>query len=99
PDESQCYQISKGVQVVYNDTKKTIESLNINGQSVEASRQYIMCVENYHYQNSLKNLNLTSEEVANAKVVATSAQSILEEYLTTHQLIDRHVEGRWTFIN
>ncbi|WP_258004730.1 hypothetical protein [Cylindrospermopsis raciborskii] len=44
-------------------------------------------------------MNLTSEEVANAKVVATSAQSILEEYLTTHQLIDRHVEGRWTFIN
>jgi len=99
PDESQCYQISKGVQVVYDDTKKRIESFNINGQPVEASRQYIMCVENYHYQNSLKNLNLTPEEVANAKVVATSAQSILEEYLTAHQLIDRHVEGRWTFIN
>ena len=98
PGESQCYQINKSVQVVYNDTKKSIESFNINGQPVEASRHYIMCVVNYHYQNSLKNLNLTPEEVANAKVTATSAQSVLEEYLTTHQLIDRHVEGRWTFI-
>jgi len=98
PGESQCYQISKGVQAVYNDTEKRLVSLSINGQPVEDVSQYTICVENYHYKNSLKNLNLTAEEVANAKVATTSAQSVLEEYLSTHQLLDRHIEGRWTFI-
>ncbi len=98
PGESQCYQISKGVRIVYNDTEQRIESFSINGQPIEADRQYVLCVENYHYQNSLKNLNLTPEEVANAKVATTSAQNVLEEYLSAHQLLDRHVEGRWTFI-
>jgi 5'-nucleotidase len=81
PGESQCYQISKGVRVVYNNTKKAIESFSINEQPVEADRLYVICVQDYHYQNSLKSLNLTPEEIANAKVVTTSSQGVLEEYL------------------
>lgn len=99
PGESQCYQISKGVRVVYNNTKKAIESFSINEQPVEADRSYVICVQDYHYQNSLKSLNLTPEEIANAKVVTTSSQGVLEEYLSTHQLLDDQVEGRWTFVN
>lgn len=99
PGESQCYQISKGVRVVYNNTKKAIESFSINEQPVEADRLYVICVQDYHYQNSLKSLNLTPEEIANAKVVTTSSQGVLEEYLSTHQLLDGQVEGRWTFVN
>jgi 5'-nucleotidase len=56
-------------------------------------------VQDYHYQNSLKCLNLTPEEIANAKVATTSSQGVLEEYLSTHQLLDGQVEGRWTFVN
>jgi len=63
PGESQCYQISKGVRVVYNNTKKAIESFSINEQPVEADRLYVICVQDYHYQNSLKSLNLTPEEI------------------------------------
>lgn len=88
PGESQCYQISKGVRVVYNNTKKAIESFSINEQPVEADRLYLICVQDYHYQNSLKCLNLTPEEIANAKVATTSSQGVLEEYLSTHQLLD-----------
>jgi len=51
PGESQCYQISKGVRVVYNNTKKAIESFSINEQPVEADRLYVICVQDYHYQN------------------------------------------------
>ncbi|MFN6186357.1 MAG: bifunctional metallophosphatase/5'-nucleotidase, partial [Microcystis sp.] len=50
PGESQCYQISKGVRVVYNNTKKAIESFSINEQPVEADRLYVICVQDYHYQ-------------------------------------------------
>jgi 5'-nucleotidase len=64
PGESQCYQISKGVRVVYNNTTKAIESFSINEQPVEADRLYLICVQDYHYQNSLKCLNLTPEEIA-----------------------------------
>ena len=78
PGESQCYQISKGVRVVYNNTNKAIESFSINEQPVEADRLYVICVQDYHYQNSLKSLNLTPEEIANAKVVTTSSQVFLK---------------------
>jgi 5'-nucleotidase/UDP-sugar diphosphatase len=97
PGESQCYQVSKGVQAVYNDSEKRLESLSLNGQPVQDDNQYTICVENYHYKNSLKNLGLTAEEVANAKVVTTSGQDVLQEYLSSHQLLDSHVEGRLTF--
>jgi 5'-nucleotidase len=70
PGESQCYQISKGVRVVYNNTKKAIESFSINEQPVEADRLYVICVQDYHYQNSLKSLNLTPEEISShAKLI------------------------------
>ncbi|MBW4497929.1 MAG: bifunctional metallophosphatase/5'-nucleotidase [Oscillatoria princeps RMCB-10] len=94
PGESQCFQVNKGVQAVYNDTEKRLESLSVNGQPVQDDNQYTVCVENFHYKNSLKNLGLTPEEVANAKVVTTSVQDVLEEYLGSHQHLDRHVEGR-----
>ena len=97
PGESQCYQVSKGVQAVYNDSQKVLESLSVNGQPVKDDNQYTICVENYHYKNSLKNLNLTPEEVENARVVTTSSQDVLQEYLSSHQLLDGHIEGRLVF--
>ena len=87
------------VHCITQTEEPAIESFSINEQPVEADRLYLICVQDYHYQNSLKCLNLTPEEIANAKVATTSSQGVLEEYLSTHQLLDGQVEGRWTFVN
>ncbi|MBQ2085977.1 MAG: bifunctional metallophosphatase/5'-nucleotidase, partial [Oscillospiraceae bacterium] len=54
-------------------------------------------IQNYHYKNFDEFLGIPLEEVkANRKprVVATSVNNIVEEYLATHQGLDAQVEGR-----
>lgn len=97
PGESQCYQVNKSVRVVYNDAAKKVESLSIDGNPVQEDAQYSICVQGYHYKNSVDNLNLQPEELSNSKVVTTSCQDVLEEYLTNHQHIDSQIEGRIIF--
>lgn len=37
PGEGQCYQVSRGVQAVYNDSQRRLESLDLKGQPVTES--------------------------------------------------------------
>ena len=97
PGEGQCYQVSRGVQAVYNDSQRRLESLELKGEPVTDQGEYTICVREYHYKNSLESLNLPPEEVANSKVVATFDQDVLEEYLSAHQLLDSRVERRLVF--
>jgi len=97
PGEGNCFQVNKGVQAVYSDAEKNLESLSINGNPVQADAQYTICLQEYHYKNSVISLNMTTEELGNPKVVTTSAQQVLEEYLSSHQLLDSEVEGRLVY--
>ena len=56
PGESCCFQVSKGIQAVYSDSQNQLESLNINGKPVQADAHYTICVEEYHYKNSVHSL-------------------------------------------
>lgn len=94
PGESNCFQVNKGVQAVYSDAGQKVESLLINGNPVHEDAQYSLCLQEYHYKNSAISLNLTAEELGSPKVVTTSTQDVLQEYLSSHQLLDSHVEGR-----
>jgi 5'-nucleotidase len=98
PGESNFFQVNQEVKVVYNDTDKKVESLTINGNPVQEDVEYTLCLQEYHYKNSMESLSLTGEELGTPKVITTSAQDVLEEYLTANQLLDRHVEGRITFV-
>jgi 5'-nucleotidase / UDP-sugar diphosphatase len=97
PGDSNCFQLNKGVQFVYSDADQKVESLLVSGNPIQEDAQYSLCLQEYFYKNSVDSLNLTAEELGSSKVLATSAQSVIEEYLTSHQLLDSHVEGRWTF--
>jgi 5'-nucleotidase/UDP-sugar diphosphatase len=98
--EGECYQINKGVQAVYVDASRELESLTINGQPVEDDGPYTICLQGYHYENSAPNIGLTNEELTaleQSRVVTTSAQDVLEEYLRSHQNLNSRVEGRLLF--
>ena len=99
--EGECYQVNAGVRAVYNDAEKRLESLSINGQPVADDRSYTICLQGYHAKNSAPYLNITAEELAEAakpRVVSTSAQDVLLEFLRNNQNVNRGVEGRLTYI-
>ncbi|OZH54997.1 5'-nucleotidase [Hydrocoleum sp. CS-953] len=97
PGESNYFQVNKGVEAVYNDADKKLESLKIKGKVVEDDSQYTLCLQEYHVKNSVESLNITAEELTklgNEKVLTTSSQDVLEEYFGSHQNLNSHVEGR-----
>jgi len=98
--EGECYQVSKGIQAIYNDSTKKIESLMLRGEPISDQQSYKICLQGYHANNSANYLNVTTEELRGSgmpKVVSTSAQAVLEEYLRNHQNIGRKVEGRLVY--
>ena len=61
---------------------------------------YTLCLQGYHVNNSETYLGIRNEELTESgrtKVVSTSAQETLEEYLRTHQNITRKIESRLTY--
>ncbi len=100
PGESCCFQVNQGIRAVYSETQKQLESLIINGESVHADAQYTICLEEFHYKNSVLSLGLTTEELTklgNPKVVSTSCQNVLEEYFGHHQNLNSQIEGRLVY--
>jgi len=100
PGESCCFQVNKGIQAVYSEVHRKLESLSINEKPVQADAQYTICLEEFHYKNSLLSLGLTTEELTELgapKVVSTSCQDVLEEYFSHHQNLNSHIEGRLTY--
>ncbi|MGB3189406.1 bifunctional UDP-sugar hydrolase/5'-nucleotidase [Lyngbya sp. PCC 8106] len=97
PGESNYFQVNQGVEAVYRDTDRTLESLKIKGKNVQDDQQYTLCIQEYHFKNSVQSLNITAEQLTqlgNEKVLTTSAQDVLEEYFSSHQNINSNVEGR-----
>ena len=98
--EGECYQVNANVRAVYSDVMHKLVSLQISGKKVITDKMYRICLQGYHFNNALANLNLTQEELLQAgksKVITTSAKEVLEEYLRNHQNIKRKVEGRLTY--
>jgi 5'-nucleotidase / UDP-sugar diphosphatase len=98
--EGECYQVNSSVQAVYDEGSKALESLAIDGQPVDDGRNYTIILQGYHVKNSVSYLNITEDELAEAakpKVVSTSAQDVLLEYLRNNQNAIRKVEGRLVY--
>jgi 2',3'-cyclic-nucleotide 2'-phosphodiesterase (5'-nucleotidase family) len=94
------FQLSKGVRAVYNDRTRALESLSVHGQPVRDDGRYSVCTLEYHYNQSEKAFNLTSDELGvlgMPRVVTTSYRDVVTEYLRNHQNVRSHVEGRLVF--
>lgn len=99
--EGECYQVNKGVKAEYNEKRKKLISLQVKNKPVEEKRLYTIAMQGYHIANAASYLLMTEEDLLKAgpsKVVSTSAQEILEEYLRAHQNLKPAVEGRLIYI-
>ncbi len=95
--EGECYQVSHGVKAVYDEIFERLVSLEIGGNLVEMDHTYQIGLQSYHAMNSEKFLGFTMEELSELnppRILATSMQSVIDEYLRAHQAINREVEGR-----
>ena len=99
--ESCCFQVNKGIEAIYNNSKQNLESLVIQGESVRPGKEYIVCLEEYHYKNAPQSLGLTTDELTmfgGATVVSTSCQDVLEEHFGHHQNLNTQIEGRLSYV-
>jgi len=95
--QSQYFQVNKGIKAVYSDVLHRLEALSINGQSIQYDNQYTICMDGYRYHNSEPNLGITHQELGTPKVITTSCQDVIEEYLSHHQNLDSRIEGRLVY--
>lgn len=95
--ETEFYQFSKGVRIKYRKSTHTIEELKLNGNDITFDQHILVALQNYHYKNFDAFLGVPLEDIKKnrkPRVVATSVNNIVEEYLSTHPGLDAHVEGR-----
>jgi len=98
--EGECYQVNSGVQAIYNDKDKQLEMLKVGNEEIDKDKVYSICLQDYHLSNCTDFLDITEEELLNekcSKVVSTSGQDVLEEYLRNHQNIKPRLENRLVY--
>jgi 5'-nucleotidase/UDP-sugar diphosphatase len=98
--EGECYQVNAAVHAVYSDSRKQLVSLKLNGVPVDDSAVYGLVLQGYHAKNARAYLDLEPSDLtgrAPGRVVATSAQTVLREWLAAHQNDGRKVEGRLVY--
>jgi 5'-nucleotidase / UDP-sugar diphosphatase len=98
--EGECCQVNGSVRAVYDETRCKLVSLKISGKPVDQAAHYTIGLSGYHVKYSKEFMNLTNEELSaldSPKVTATSMQSVMEEYLRSHQNLSRQVEGRLVY--
>lgn len=98
--EGECFEVNAGTKAVFNDRKQALEALEIGGVPVDTCRHYQLGLTGYHADNCTKNIGITAEELTRlgkGRVIATSVNSVLEEYLRAHPNLSRRIEGRLVF--
>jgi 5'-nucleotidase len=98
--EGECYQVNGTVRARYRNADETLVSLDLNGAPVADDALYTVGLQGYHSANCEAYLGVTAAELVGAgdsKVVATSAQDVLDEWLRAHQNVGRTVEGRLVY--
>lgn len=99
--EGECYQINSGVEAIYDDKKKELVSLKINNQLIDDNHMYSVAIQGYHMNNCLPYLHISLDDLrksGKSKVITTSAQEVLKEFLRNNQNISRKIEGRIQYI-
>jgi 5'-nucleotidase len=100
--EGECYQVNGKIRARYNNKAKKLESITFDGVEIDNTKYYKVSLQNFHFNNSQEYLGVSNEELLSSgkmKVMTTSAQQVLEEWLKNHQNEKRVVEKRLEYIN
>ena len=95
--ESEFYQLSAGMKVVYNYATDTLEECSINGNEITDDQWLKIALQSFHYLNFTEFFDVDIKEVEahkKARMVITNDFSIFEELLSSANNTDAEVEGR-----
>lgn len=98
---TEFYQFAKGTHVVYSKSTREMYTCSLNGEEIQGDKLYTVGMQTFHYMNVEQFLDIPRERIEAHKkprVIATSCTAILEEYMTTHELLYSEVEGRITIL-
>ena len=98
--EGECYQVNSGVQAIYNNQDKKLDLLKVGNEEIDEEKIYSICLQDYHLSNCADFLDIAEKDLQSEKcsrVVSTSAQDVLEEYLRNHQNIKPKLENRLVY--
>jgi 5'-nucleotidase len=94
--QSEYFQVNQGIKAVYSDAAKELESLSINGTI--CTRRATL----HHLYGWLSLPKFRAESryntsrIRNPKVITTSCQDVIEEYLSHHQNLDSISKEDWS---
>ena len=94
---TEFYQFSKGMRIVWRKSTHTLEEFKLNGRDIADDQEILIALQEYHFQNFDDFFGIALDDVSQnmkPRVVAVSQNNIIEEYFSTHQNLDAHVEGR-----
>lgn len=98
--EGECFQVNKSVKAVFDENQDKLISLKVNGLEIADEQTFKIGIQSYHFNSCEKNLNISEEElsmISRPKVMASSMQAVLDEYLRHHQIVIPAVEGRLVY--
>lgn len=94
---TEFYQLSRGLEVEYDQTIHSFVKFNYEGEPVDDDRLFSIGLQQYHFQNMNDSFDLDLEEVEKNKkprVVASSCRAVIEEILSSGQHQDSEGNGR-----
>lgn len=99
---TEFYQVSRGFHFTWRKSTHTLEELTWQGEAIRDDQMLTIALQEYHFANFDEFLGVPFDEVEpNMRpcVVASSFLNIVEEYFSTHQNLDAHVEGRMQMLD
>ena len=100
-EHCEFYQLSKRLKIVYDIPNSTMLEFKFDGEDIDENRLFKIGLQKFHFSNFSEFFGVPFSEVEAIKkpvVVSTSTRDVLEEYLVTHQHLDREIDGRLTLI-
>ena len=94
---TEFYQFSSGLHAIYEKETHSFSKFTYFGQPVEDDRVFTVGLQEYHYQIFEEAFGMPLSRIKKngaPRMISTSCQSILEEYLTAHQHLDRKAGSR-----
>ena len=94
---TEFYQFSKGIKLVYSKSKNEFDLAELNGDSIQGDKVFKIGIQEFHYMNFNDFLGLDIKETyinGKPRVITTSDFDVLNEYLSSHNVVDSAVEGR-----
>ena len=89
------YQLSDGMRAVYSKKDHDFTEFGFEGNPITDDQILRVGLQHFHYNNFEDVFNVPMSEIeenGKPRIIATSCRDVIEEYLSSHQLLDR-VEG------